>query len=162
MTPEDTFLALLKEHRGALLRIARQYAGVSGEEDDLYQEILSQVWKSLPSFKGTASGGTWVYRVALNTALTWRRRVVRRERRVAHLPPNETAPPASRGEPRSQQAILEDFLSRLSGPDHSLLLLYMEGLSYKEIAEAMGLSENAVGVRLHRMKQAFNERYVER
>ncbi len=63
---------------------------------------------------------------------------------------------------RSQAAILTDFLSTLRGPDRSVLLLYMEGLSYDDIADVTGLSVNAVGMRLHRMKQTFTECFVER
>ena len=68
---------------------------------------------------------------------------------------------ATHESPRSEKAILQDFLGTLSGPDHTVILLYMEGLSYQEIAEVTGLSVSLVGVRLHRMKQAFTDRYVE-
>jgi len=144
-------------------RIAGVYAGDDGEEDDLYQEILVQVWRSLPTFRGNASAGTWLYRVALNTALTWRRKATKRfSWRTAGGPLTDEVPATSQDSQRSQAAILADFLSTLGGPDRSVLLLYMEGLSYQEIADVTGLSVGAVGVRLHRMKQVFTERFVER
>lgn len=162
MSQEDTLLALLRDHGDALLRIARLYGGPDGEEEDLYQEILTQAWRSLPAFRGSSAGGTWLYRVALNTALTWRRRTKRHTTgRVAFDPAGEGVQPVSQGSPRSQAAILSDFLGTLRGPNHSVLVLYMEGLSYREIADVTGLSVSAVGVRLHRMKQAFTERYLE-
>lgn len=162
MTREDRLLALLEAHDDALWRIARAYAGSDGEEDDLHQEILTQAWRSLPSFRGNSAVGTWLYRVALNTALTWRRRT--RKHTAGRITLDATRGgerSVSRESPRSEAAILADFLSSLGGPDHSVLLLYMEGLSYQDIADVTGLSVSAVGVRLHRMKRAFTERYVE-
>ena len=163
MTHEDTLLALLEEHGDAMRRIAWAYAGAAGEEEDLFQEMLAQAWRSLPTFRGDSGAGTWLYRVALNTALTWKRRTSKhRIGRVAFDPSRNGSEPRSHGSPRSERAILTDFLGTLGGPDYSVLVLYMEGLSYREIADVTGLSESAVAVRIHRMKQAFTERYVER
>ena len=158
MTDEETLLALLTTHGPALRRIARVYGGAHGEEDDLHQEILLQLWRGLPSFRGDAAPGTWLYRVALNTALTWRRRAIRRARGHA-APPARLA--ASAGALRSEAAILAEFLESLGAVDRSVLLLHMEGLAYPEIGEVVGLSAGAVGVRLHRIKQTFTTRYVE-
>lgn len=162
MSLQKTFEELLETHGAAMWRIARAYAVSESEVEDLHQEILAEVWRSLPSFRGDASIGTWTYRVALNTGLTWRRRAARR---VSDGVPLEASAngqgPASRGAPRSESAILADFLGTLRGPDHTVILLYMEGLSYQEISDVTGLSVSLVGVRLHRMKQAFTERYVE-
>ena len=163
MTQEDTLLALLQDHDAAMRRIAGVYAGADGEEDDLYQEILTQVWRSLPTFRGNSGAGTWLYRVSLNTALTWKRKATKRASRGASSEAvGDGAQAVSHESPRSQAAILKDFLGTLGGPDRSVLLLYMEGLSYQEIADVTGLGVSAVGVRLHRMKQAFTERFVER
>ncbi len=161
MTQEETLLALLQDHDAAVRRIAGVYAGGDGEEEDLYQEILTQVWRSLPSFRGNSTAGTWLYRVALNTALTWRRKATKRASWRAANEPLTDEVPSSHDSQRSQAAILTDFLGTLGGPDRSVLLLYMEGLSYQEIADVAGLSVSAVGVRLHRMKQVFTERFVE-
>ena len=157
MTHEPLLLDMLSTHGGALRRIARVYAGASGEEDDLYQEILMQLWRSLPAYRGDAAPGTWLYRVALNTALTWRRRSERQSARDAvALGPARTAVPAA---PHSEGAILEDFLTSLAPPDRTILLLYMEGLSYQEIGDVTGLTTGAVGVRIHRLKKRFAQRY---
>jgi len=159
---EETLLALLETHGDALRRIARFHAGSGGEEDDLHQEILLQVWRSLPSFRGESAPGTWLYRVALNTALTWRRRTRRGDAKAALLDPaRDDRASAAADYHRADADILADFLGSLRGPDRSVLLLYMEGLSHREIADVTGLGESAVGVRIHRMKRAFTERYVE-
>ncbi len=158
MTDEETLLAMLTTHGAALRRIARVYAGADGEEDDLHQEILLQLWRGLPSFRGDAAPGTWLYRVALNTALTWRRRATRRHRDDSV---GRDRPVASVGAPRSEEVILAEFLGSLGAVDRSVLLLHMEGLSYAEIAEVVGAKAGAVGVRLHRIRQTFTKRYVE-
>lgn len=163
MTQKDRFLALLDSHGDALRRIAGAYATRDGEDEDLYQEILMQAWKSFRSFRGDSSIGTWLYRVALNTALTWRRRETRRaddratmgERKESGRP---SAPPAPT---RSEREILRDFLDSLSGPSRTVLVLYMEGLTHGEIADVTGLSKSAIGVRIHRMRKSFTERYLE-
>lgn len=161
VTHEETLLALLESHRDALARIARAYAG-AGAEEDLYQEILLQAWKSLPSFQGDSAAGTWLYRVALNTALDWRRREARRNHHRASM--EETGgvdvPSVPPGPPRSEAEILRSFLASLSGPSRTVLVLYMEGLTHEEIAEVTGLSSGRVGVRIHRMKKSFSERYM--
>jgi RNA polymerase sigma-70 factor (ECF subfamily) len=156
------FRDVLGRYRGALLRIARSHARADGDHEDLYQEILCQLWRSLPSFRGDAAMSTWVYRVALNTALTHRRREAQRVRLETGAGAREAAPAVSNGEPRQQAAILADFLASLGGVDRAVLILYMEGLSHRETADVTGQSAGAVAVRLHRLKAAFKRRYLER
>ncbi len=161
---EETLLALLQSHGDALHGIARVYAGADSEEEDLYQEILMQAWKALSSFRGDSSAGTWLYRVALNTALMWRRRGVRRNNHRAAMAETTRAngvPSVAPGAERSEGEILRGFLDSLNGPSRTILILYMEGLTHEQIAGVTGLSNSAVGVRIHRMKKAFTERYVE-
>jgi RNA polymerase sigma-70 factor (ECF subfamily) len=157
MSREETLLALLTAYGGALRRIARTYAGGRGEEEDLRQEILLQLWRGLASFRGDSAPGTWLYRVALNTALTWRRRAGRDARAdsAAGRLPAETA-----GAPRSEATILDELLASLGPMDRSVLLLYLEGLSYQEIGAVTGLSASAVGVRIHRTRKSYEDRYL--
>jgi RNA polymerase sigma-70 factor (ECF subfamily) len=162
---EAMLLAALASHGDALHRIAHVYAGGDGEDEDLYQEILMEAWKALPSFRGDSSLSTWLYRVALNTALTWRRRSARRRNHRAAMTAGiePLGSPSVPGAPqRSERAILRHFLDSLTGPSRTILVLYMEGLTHEEIAGVTGLSQSAVGVRIHRMKKVFAERYVER
>jgi RNA polymerase sigma factor (sigma-70 family) len=158
VTREKTLLTLLETHGPALDRVARFYAAAEGEEEDLRQEIVLQLWRSLPSFRGDSAAGTWLYRVALNTALRWRQRSLRQAQDTAGYRPR---PLASEGGPRSEAAILAEFLGSLNRADRSILLLYMEALSHEQIAEVTGLTRGAVGVRLHRIKRTFEERYLE-
>ena len=155
---ETIFQTIVDRARTRFGRIARAYAP-GGDAQDLYQEILLQIWKSLDRFEGRSQPDTWAYRVALNTAITWRRRESTRPvvsggkgDPLADLPAN----PGS----RDPLHILDEFLASLTKTDRALLLLYLEDLSYREMADVLGISESYVGVKLNRLKQAFVERYI--
>jgi RNA polymerase sigma-70 factor (ECF subfamily) len=156
-TREETFLNLLDANRKRLMAIARSYA--RGEETrDLHQEILLQLWRSLDRFGGRSSIDTWIYHVALNTAILWRRRAAPDQRNVDRsLEPGEQS--GSVG-PRDELAILDEFILSLNRADRAVFVLYLEDLPYRQIAEVTGLTEGHVGVKLHRLKKAFVERYL--
>lgn len=152
---DSAFNAMLQDNQGALERLARRYAG---PEDwrDLVQEMHLQLWRSFDSFDGRAQQSTWVYRVVLNTALSH----VRKPRRE-HLP-LEAAPEAGcTGDTRDPMAVLDEFLAGLDPVARSLLLLELEGLPREQIAEVLGLTPNAVAVRMTRLRQAFEQRLLE-
>lgn len=158
---EQAFRDLLRDDLGRLVRIARSYAR-KGEHEDLLQDILLQLWHALPGFDGRSSRATWVYRVALNTALGQLRK--RYARPVTHTMPHEDLmplAPASTGDPVDADALLEEFLAALPALDRAVLMLSLDNLSYAEIADVTGLNENAVGLRLHRIRQRFNRTYLE-
>jgi len=158
-TDEAAFARLLESHGAALRRISRAYARTAADQEDLHQEICLQLWRSLPSFQGKSAIGTWLYRVALNTALSWQRTSRRRKQHdeaLAHEPS-----PSSTGEtPRDEKSILEEFLSALAPVDRIVLVLYMEALTIEEIADVAGVSPGAVSVRLHRIRKHFTDRYL--
>lgn len=156
---EVAFAALLASHGGAIRRISRIYGRGAANQDDLHQEICLQIWRSLPSFKGQSAVGTWVYRVALNTALSWQRGSERRRKHEAELA-LDPALHSTGTSARSEDSILEEFLSQLGPVDRALLVLYMEGLTHQEMAEVTGTSSGAVGVRLHRIRRLFTARYI--
>jgi RNA polymerase sigma-70 factor (ECF subfamily) len=157
---ETLFKTWLSQHAGAVLKVARCYTLNAEACQDLVQEILLQVWESLPRFQGQASAATWSYRVALNTALSWQRNErVRRARRepIFEL---ESVSDASIDGPR--QAEQHEAVERLYAAVHqlpktdaALVLLYLEDMSYREMAEVLGISENHVGVKLNRAKRAL-------
>ena len=153
---EATFATLLSANRRRLEAIARTYARGEGEPD-LLQEIRLQLWRSLDGFAGRSSLDTWVYRVALNTAIVWLRRA-RAEPREERAEAAEE--PAAASGPRDELAILDEFVSTLGPAEKALFVLYLEDLTYRQIAEVTGLSESHVGVKLHRLKRAFIERYL--
>ncbi len=141
--------------------IARSYAR-GADAGDLFQEMLLQIWNGLPGFEGRSNKNTWVYRVALNTAMTYRRNESPRRSRVVVNEASadlaaEAAPPAKSG---SELELLRRFLAGLNGADRAIFLMYLDDLSYQEMAEVTGLSVSRVGVKTHRVKQAFIDQYV--
>ena len=127
---------------------------------ELIQEILLQVWLSIPRFERKAKPSTWIYRVAINTALAWQRRDRRQRRRqfqplvwAMDVATNET-------EQAHQWERIERLyaaIRRLPKADAALVLLYLDDLSYREIGEILGISEVNVGVKLNRVKKALAE-----
>jgi RNA polymerase sigma-70 factor (ECF subfamily) len=156
---ERAFLEMLETHAPRLRRIASSYAR-GPDRGDLYQEILCALWRSLPGFRGDAALGTWVYRVALNTALSHARLRKRRPPEV-QAAADALTEPATAGDPAREDAILQDFLASLGEIDRSLLILYLDGFSHEEISQVTGLRPGAVGVRLHRIKRSYERRYLE-
>lgn len=155
---ESLFKAWLEEHRGIVVKVTRSFAPNAFDAADLEQEILLQLWLSAASYAGQAKPSTWIYRVCLNTALSWRRGATRREKRIepgadlsrfaAHAP----SPADSAGQ-RELLAQLYAAIQAMPDFDRALILLSLDGLAYREIAEVTGLTENHVGVALTRARQ---------
>jgi RNA polymerase sigma-70 factor (ECF subfamily) len=153
------FEQLVRDHSGRIRRIARRFAA-NGAVDDLVQDILTRLWRSFAGFRGDAKVETWIYRVALNAAMTHLNETVKaRDLQVAM----STRSAASEGAPggASTADILSDFLSRLGDVDASILMMYMDGLTSDEMSAVLGITGNAINVRINRMKQRFTDAYVE-
>ena len=131
------------------------YAFEHADRQDLFQEIVFQVWRSVDAFRSDASVPTWMYRVALNTAIAWTRKEGRHQRRK-QLEVVEglltTASPDAR-DPRLEW--LYHQIAQLKDVDRSVALLFLDGFSYKEIASIVGLTESNVGVKINRIKSAL-------
>jgi RNA polymerase sigma-70 factor (ECF subfamily) len=159
---ESLFESWLIEHKGVVLKVARAYTLTTEDCQDLAQEILLQVWRSLPQFQGRASASTWFYRVALNTALDWHRKEHRRQERQQPILAIEDLSVA--GLDSSQQLVQREVVERLYAAirqlpktDAALILLYLDDQSYRQMAEVLGISESNVGVKLNRAKKALGE-----
>ena len=146
---------LLNRYMGALRRVAWSYA-CDGFED-LFQEIAMALWKSLPQFRGESSDGTWVYRVAHNTAITFAANRKRREQREqTGQSPNEQVSPANpegAAIESQRRETLWAVVQELPLADRQIVVLYLEGLSAAEIEAITGLSAIAVATRLTRIRQ---------
>jgi len=151
----------LNEHGSSVLKVARAYTLTSDECQDLAQEILLQAWRSLPKFEHRASPATWFYRVALHTALNWHRK--EKPRRTRQQPLLEVQAVATNTADSAEQAQQRDTVERLYNAIHqlpktdaALVLLYLDELSYREMADVLGISESNVGVKLNRAKKALS------
>ena len=159
---KSLFLSWLGEHGSSVVKVARAYTLSSDECQDLAQEILLQAWRSLSSFKGQSSAVTWFYRVALNTAMNWHRKDIPRRLRQqplleVHAMP--TAEPDSAEQALHRETIeqLYQAIRKLPKADAALVLLYLDELSYAQMAEVLGISESNVGVKLNRAKRLLSE-----
>jgi RNA polymerase sigma-70 factor, ECF subfamily len=153
------FEDLVREHSGRIRRIAHRFA-TNGAVDDLVQDILTRLWRSYAGFRGDSKVESWIYRVALNAAMT-------QQSEAAKVRTLQTAmssqPAATEMAPggASPADILSDFLNRLGDVDASILMMYMDGLTADEMSGVLGISGNAINVRINRMKQKFTDTYVE-
>lgn len=142
----------LKSHRGLFFKVVRAYAFTPDDQEDLFQEIATQVWRSVPNFRGDAAVTTWIYRVALNAAIAWTRkewkhRVGKQSVDGVDLAILQASPAA---DPRIEWLYAQ--IRELNKIDRSLTLLLLDGFSYKEMASVLGITENHVGVKISRIK----------
>ena len=146
---EQRFQSIVEENHRRIGRIARVYAG--GDAEDLVQEILMQVWRSLPNYDQQAKLSTWAYRVALNTAISWRRSATRDKRRP---PANQLTTDSLTTEAvfPNEVDLLGRFLDSLSEIDRAVLLMYLDDLTNDEIAESIGVSGGAIRTRISRIR----------
>ena len=157
---EDLFDRVLRESKKRLILIAKSYAPGDSSRD-LLQEIVLQLWKGLDGYEGKSSLATWVYRVALNTACNFHRQ----HRRSFETPVEAESQNNPRALASSQNLdeiqILEDFIGSLGELDRDIFLMYVDGLSYREISDVVALDEAHLRVRISRLKKKFTERYIE-
>ena len=142
-------------HKGILFKVVHAYAFEHADRQDLFQEIVIQVWRSVDAFRGESSVPTWMYRVALNTAIAWTRKEGRHQRGKQPLEVMEgLLTMASDGaDPRVEW--LYHQIAQLKDVDRSVALLLLDGFSYKEIAAIVGITESNVGVKINRIKSAL-------
>ena len=159
---EQRFAAWLEAHGAILHKLSRAYAPEAADEADLRQEMMVQLWRSVPRFRDQAKPSTWIYRVCLNTALTWRRTERRREARVVAQPEpvdaaaSDDRSPDSSHARRDLMATLMRAVRQLPAADRSLVVLALDDLSYREIADVTGMTENHVGVALTRARKKLS------
>ena len=142
------------DHIGILHKICRIYKKDAADREDLFQEILYHAWHSYPRFEGRSKFSTWLYRVALNTALHQNRK----SRRTVNLVDLESATFETFEEEEADTLkILYKAIDLLQPTEKSIIILFLDDLSYNEIAEITGLSVNNVGVKLNRIKMKIKK-----
>lgn len=151
-TVQGDFLGKLETHRFMMLRVCWAYTRSPHDRDDLYQEIAGRLWGAYPSYDPTRRFSTWMYRVALNVAIDFRRRHSRRSLETTGIETAENAIAQLDSKKSDQLEELHEHLERLPDLDRAIVILVLEGHSYREIAEILGTSESNVGSRLHRLK----------
>jgi RNA polymerase sigma factor (sigma-70 family) len=152
---ETAFLTLMAEHQGIIHKICRLYRDSREDREDLFQEITFQLWKSFPSFKGNSLISTWLYRIALNTAIASYRKEKPTIDYVETLP--EFAEESQNEELILRQERLLAAMKQLNESEKAIIALYLDDLSYLQIAEILGISENNVGVKINRIKTKIQQ-----
>ncbi len=154
----DVFTGWMADHKGIIVKIVRSFTAEPADADDLTQDITLALWRSVPSFQGKSKPSTWIWRIALNQAITWRRAA-----KPAHRDLDNVVEPSASN--RADDSILVDriydAIRTLKPIDRSLIVLSLEGYPYTEIAEITGLTETNVGARLSRARVRLTEQLEE-
>jgi RNA polymerase sigma factor (sigma-70 family) len=152
---EQEFTELIDQHRGIIFKVIRLYVNHEEDERDLFQEILFQAWRSYPNFKGQSKFSTWLYRVGLNTVLTFRRRpklvVPHEDLSVLKVSIDERVHP-------EETEALYIAIRDLNELDRMIVTLHLDGYENEEISEISGLTKNNVAVKLHRIKETLTKK----
>lgn len=143
------FDRLVREHKSTIYSVCYMFTETKAEADDLFQEVLISLWQGLGSFRGDAGMRSWIYRVSMNTCISYKRKKKIRTESL-EFTPDVMAPDSAEGK---QARMLHQRISRLEPFDRAIVLLWLENLSYDEIAAIVGISTKSVGVRLVRIKE---------
>lgn len=159
---EAKFKELIHQYRPSIFKICLGFATQALEAEDLFQEVCLQIWKGLPRFEGRSSYKTWMYRVSLNVCLSHKRKKLPPESvssdKVAYKLGNWDE--IEHQEKTEKIQLLYQFIRKLPEKDRVLCMLFLEDLSYKEMAEVSGLTVNHIGVRMNRIRQKLKSMFI--
>lgn len=158
---ETDFLELIKQHERLIYKISFNYCRDAKDREDLVQEIIFQLWKSYPGFKPDFKVSTWMYKVALNTAVSfYRKHGKKKEQEIAleHTNAHNLANTATETK-EEQLKVLEGFIQELEPVNKALIILQLEGESIASIAQIVGLSESNVATKLSRIKKSLAQKF---
>jgi RNA polymerase sigma factor (sigma-70 family) len=162
LADQDRFLALLEEHKRILYKVANAYCRNREDRPDLIQEMVAQLWRSFERFDGRVRFSTWMYRIAMNVAISFYRSEGRRIRDAAPL--EELAFDLAAADRVSESVsddvrLLQQLIHGLNEMDRALIILSLDGHSHDEIAEILGISPSNVSTRIHRIKQRLQREF---
>lgn len=148
---KEQFSILIAEHQGLIFKVCNMYCNSKEDKEDLFQDIVLQLWRAYPSFKGDAKVSTWMYRIAINNAIIRLRKETKREKHVS-LDDEAFEVATEDNQINENAAAMYEAIKKLSEVEKALTMLYMDNCSYKEIAEITGLSESNIGFKLNKIK----------
>ena len=158
---EKEFLQIIQKNQGIIHKVCNMYCDSQEDRSDLFQEIVAQLWKSYPSFRQESKVTTWMYRVALNTAITSFKKSKRRPDQNSLTYENfQLADEEYETETEENIKLLHTAVSQLTGVEKSIILLYLENKKYEEIAEITGITQNYVRVKMNRIKKKLKKLMV--
>ncbi len=149
---QERFQTLVDEHKKIVYKICNSYCRNRDDREDLAQEIVAQLWQSFGSFDERRRFSTWMYRIALNVAISSYRRESTRTRHVISSDEHLLEAVDETADQSEDVQLLYQFIERLDPLDKALILLYLDGNSYQEIAGVLGISETNVATKINRLK----------
>ncbi|UKB81408.1 RNA polymerase sigma factor [Chryseobacterium sp. MEBOG07] len=155
---EKEFISKIEQHKGILFKISKMYMTEKDDRDDLFQEITYQLWKAFPSFRGDSEFSTWLYRIALNTAIIF----LKSEKRRSFITNEDFSNQMIVQEDydyRKEDRLVEMYkaIHQLNSIDKAFIFYYLEDFSGKQIAEQMGISEGNARVKMNRAKTKLKD-----
>ena len=149
---ESEFERMVRENRSTIYTVCYMFSNDQDEVADLFQEVLINLWKSLPSFEERGDVRSWIYRVSLNVCIS----LDRKKQRHKTVPLTMDIDPYEEAETNQnsrQMEMLRQRIARLGQFDRAIILLWLENMTYEEIAAVMGITVKNVSVRLYRIKE---------
>lgn len=158
---QEEVIKKIEAYQPLIRKVSFMYGQDEAESDDMFQEICIQAWRAYPQFKGDSKFSTWLYRVAINTAISW----IRKEKKHKHGTENdeswygisEDLPFYEKEEKKEQVSALHRAINKLNDIDRTLVLLYLEDVAYAEISEILGLTVNNIKVKMNRLKKRLKK-----
>lgn len=154
---EPEFLTRIEKHKGILYKVSKMYMDNHDDQQDLFQEIVCQLWKSYDSFRNESQFSTWMYRVAINTAIVF---LKKEKRKVDRYPIVSENIKEEEGDSEIKESQMEHFykaIQKLEKIDKAIIFYQLEGFSHKEIGSNLGISEGNARVKLNRAKEKLKE-----
>ena len=152
---EALFIRILNENKNRVYRLCLMD---KEEVDDLFQDVMVNIWRGLDLFRGEAKVSTWVYRIAVNTSLIYNKKTSKKKQMISHHDMDELIDNSSESiENKMNLTLLHKSISGLKKQDRLIITLLLEGMSYQEISDITGISVNYVGVKINRIKQQLEK-----
>lgn len=156
MHQEEEFIKILEENQQRIHKICGMYTTTSEDCKDLVQEVILNIWKAYPNFEGRSEINTWIYRIILNICLK-KRFYQQKEQRVISLDGLQFEPMSELNDSDDEQFLaLKSCIAQLDFSDRAIIILFLEDMAYREIAEIIGISENYVAVKIKRIKKKLS------
>jgi RNA polymerase sigma factor (sigma-70 family) len=157
---KDHFLQLIEQHKGIIYKVSRSYGKNEEDREDLFQEIVLQLWSAFDRYNDQYKLSTWMYRIALNVAISFYRKERKRNESESPLTESLTEIADETGEELNANIrVLQRFIDELRELDKALMILYLESKSYKEIADILGITETNVATRISRIKELLKQKF---
>lgn len=154
---EQEFSRIIKENQGLIIKVSRLYTHCQEDEQDLFQEIVLQLWRSFDTFKGQSKISTWMYRVALNTAITLFRKQTKAPNTEELFDFHYKDIAEDNDEKQHQISLLYKVIKMLPDVERAIVMMYLDDLAYRDIAENLGITEVNARVKMNRLKKTLKE-----